>query len=366
MSRMLRVLVIVLIVGAGLFTVALAWRPDTSDEPMKLTAQFEDAVGLYEGNIVSVLGMPVGTVTNIASKGGYVAVKLDIDEDVDIPADAQAVTLNTSLLTDRHVELTPAYRGGPKMKSGDVIGLPRTRTPVEFDRSLASIDKLLLALRGDGKGQGPLADFIAVGEAATSGNGATIKSTLDELSQALRLSADNGAHTKQDIQTIVTDLAELTKAAANNDTLIRDFGANLRQVSDILADEQLGTGATGAKINQILTIATSLLENNRDKLKDTVGDAQTVTTAMVDLRRELAETFDLAPLLADNAYNAIDSDTGSFRGHSFGDKILFDGTLAKEICNITNKKQLGCATGTALDFGPDFGLSMMLNLMAGK
>ena len=54
-------------------------------------------------------------------------------------------------------------------------------------------------------------------------------------------------------------LAELTRAAADNDTAIRDFGSNMRQLSDILADEHLGTGTTGAKINQILDHAASLI-----------------------------------------------------------------------------------------------------------
>lgn len=366
MSSKLRTALIGLVIAICVGVAAFIWIPRDSDRRMTVTAQFEDAVGLYQGNIVSVLGMRVGTVKSIVNKDSYVQVTMDIDENIKVPADAQAVTLNTSILTDRHIELTPAYRGGPELKNGDVIGLARTRTPVEFDRTLASIDKLSISLRGDGKGNGALADFIAVSDAAVSGNGASLKSTLNQLSQSLRVGADNGAHTKQDIQSIVTHLADLTNAAATNDQLIRDFGSNLHEVSDILADERLGTGDTGAKINQILAISASLLETNRDNLRGSVTDAQTVTKTMVDLRRELAELFDLLPLAADNAYNIIDPNFGAIRGHSFPDKILFDGALVKEICNVTNKKQLGCATGTALDFGPDFGLSTMLDLMGGN
>jgi hypothetical protein len=39
--------------------------------------------------------------------------------------------------------------------------------------------------------------------------------------------------------------------------------------------------------------------------------------------------------------------------------------MAKEMCNLIGDKQLGCATGTIQDFGPDFGLTGMLELMAG-
>lgn len=366
MSRTIKIAMTVFVAAACVAVVSLATVAPATDRPMTVTAQFEDTVGLYEGNTVNVLGMRVGRVSRIAPKDTYVEVTMEIDNGIDVPADAHAVTINTSLLTDRSIELTPVYHGGPKMENGDVVGLGRTRTPVEIDRTLAMIDKLSGALAGDGTGQGPLADLIAVSEAATSGNGDTIKTTLDQLSEALRLGADNGANTKENIQAVVANLAELTQAAADNDTTIRDFGSNLRQLTDILADEQLGTGSTGAHLNQVLAMSAELLEKNRDMLKGTVGDANTLTTAMVDFRRELAETFDLAPLVADNVYNIIDQNAGSIRGKGLIDKVLLDGQMAKEICNLANQTHLGCATGTTRDFGPDFGLSAMFELMAGN
>ena len=36
----------------------------------------------------------------------------------------------------------------------------------------------------------------------------------------------------------------------------------------------------------------------------------------------------------------------------------------KEICNVLQMKDRGCATGTPKDFGPDFGLSSMLEGLA--
>ena len=365
MNRTLVRAALLALIVAAIAVAVVALIPRANDKSLTVTAQFEDSVGLYVGNTVSVLGMPVGTVTSITPKDSYVDVALAIDEGIDIPSDVHAVTVSASILTDRHIELTPPYRNGPKLKSGDTLSLPRTRTPVEFDRTLAMVDKLSHAMKGDGHGQGPLADLIGISSQVTSGNGSHIKSALDQLSQALRLSADNGSQSKKDIQAIANTLAELTQAAAGNDATIREFGSNIRQLSDILADENLGSGTTGAKINQILEQAASLLENNRAALKGTVADARTITTALVDYRRELAEFFDVAPLAIDNLYNAIDANAGSFRVHGLIDKTLADGQMAKEMCNLIGDKQLGCATGTIQDFGPDFGLTGMLELMAG-
>ena len=49
---------------------------------ISVTAQFDSAAGLYEGNTVAVLGMPVGKVTTITPKGGYVEVEFTVDKDV--------------------------------------------------------------------------------------------------------------------------------------------------------------------------------------------------------------------------------------------------------------------------------------------
>ncbi|WP_224866079.1 MCE family protein [[Mycobacterium] zoologicum] len=353
------------ILTAALAAAVLLIVPQVGAKSMTVTAHFEDAIGLYEGNTVAVLGMPVGHVARITSEGDSVRVSLVLDQDVDIPADVHAVTVSTSILTDRHVELTPAYRGGPKLRDGDIISLGRTRTPVEFDRTLAMIDRLTVALRGDGQGAGPLSSLVSLGARIATTNGDDMKNSLDQLSSALRLGADHGAHTRDSVEKIVASLDVLTQSTADNERALRDFGSNIRALSAILAEENLGAGTTGAKINQILARAASVLETNREGLQRTATDARVITQALVDYRRELAEFFDVAPLAIDNVWNAIDVTNGSVRLHALADKILFDGQLGKEVCNLLGLKQLGCGTGTLRDYGPDFGVMGMLELMAG-
>lgn len=352
--------VIAVLVLAAVAVVAprVTWRHNT------VTVQFEDAVGLYVGNAVSVLGMPVGEVTNVEAKDGYVEVTMELDPKVAIPADVSAVTVSVSLLTDRHIELTPPYRDGPRLNNGDVIGLGRTRTPVEFDRTLAMMDKLGTALRGNGEGGGPLGDLVSIGYQVTSTSGPDIKATLDKLSQALRVGPDGGKRTQQNIQKIVKSMAELTESAADNDTAIREFGSYVRQLSDLLADEQLGTGNAGAKANQLLEQATGLLERHRDELRGLFTDVDGITKTLADNQRNLAEVLDVGPLAVDNIYRMIDPVGGSIRVHLMIDKLLFNSQMGKEVCNLMGLKQLGCATGTLADYGPDFGLTSMLDLMA--
>ena len=160
-----------------------------------------------------------------------------------VPADAQAVTISNSILTDRQIELTPPYRGGPTLKDHDTIGLNRTKTPVEFARVLDVLDKLSGSLRGDGQGNGPVADLVNASAAIADGNGQEMKDALGELSNALRLSADGGAvdpgpvdHDHQEHQLAVRCRRRpMTRRCASS-------ARRSVQLSQILADENLGSG----------------------------------------------------------------------------------------------------------------------------
>ena len=344
---------------------AVAWNLTKEQlNTVTLTAQFENAAGLYDGNTVAVLGMPVGTVKKITPKGGYVEVEFTVDKDVKVPADAQAVTISNSILTDRQIELTPPYRGGPALNNGDTIGLNRTKTPVEFARVLDVLDKLTTSLRGDGKGNGPVADLVNASAAIADGNGQQMKDSLGELSNALRLSADGGAVTRDQLTTIVRNVSSLIDAAAANDATLREFGSNVRVLSQVLADEDLGSGTTGKKLNEVLVQMGEVLEANRDVIKGTVDNANTVSRTTIDHQRDLAEFLDLAPMTLDNLFNIIDQRNGAVRVKLLTDRVLFDTQTMKEVCNMMGLRQLGCSTGTLQDFGPDYGLTYMLDGLA--
>jgi phospholipid/cholesterol/gamma-HCH transport system substrate-binding protein len=367
MSRTGRLLVTGLIVVVAITAAGavLGWPYLRSKfDVITVTAQFDSAAGLYTDNTVAVLGMPVGKVVKITPRGSYVEVQFTIDRGIAVPADAKAVTVSTSILTDRQIELTPPYHGGPTLADHDTIGLNRTKTPVEFARTLDVLDKISASLKGDGAGGGPVADVVNSGAAIADGNGNEIKKALGELSSALRLSADGGAQTHDQLTTIVRNISALLDAAAANDVKLREFGSTVRQLSQIVAEEDFGSGTTGKKLNEVLDQVGGLLDANRDNIKAAILNGNTALKTTVDQQRDLAELLDLAPLTLDNFYNTIDQANGSVRVRVLTDRLLFDNQVVKEMCNLMGLRQLGCSTGTLQDFGPDFGLSYVLDGMA--
>ena len=75
-----------------------------------ISAQFSEAPGLYAGNHVDMLGIPVGSVTSIQPGPDYVLVKMSVRSDVKIPADAGAVIMAPTVVADRFVQLTRPIR----------------------------------------------------------------------------------------------------------------------------------------------------------------------------------------------------------------------------------------------------------------
>ncbi|WP_067856766.1 MCE family protein [Nocardia shimofusensis] len=333
-------------------------------ENTTVTAHFANANGLYEGNPVSVLGMRVGRITRIDAHGTDVEVEMSIDDGIRLPADVRAVTISDSVLTDRHIELTPVYRGGPTLPDGAVLDTTRTKTPVEFDALLAMTQQLTTALGGDGNGSGPIADLMDLGTAGTAGNGAEIRSALGELARALEQGTDNGAATRDAITTVVTNLDSMTAAAARNESTLREFGSGVAMLSDFLAEQHLGTGSTGAALNRIISQVADLLRRHQGTIAALARDTDTLAESLAAYDYNLAEFLDVFPLVTDNAYNAIDHDVGALRAGVDLNRVLLDGQMIKEICNLLQLTDLGCATGTLRDMGPDFGITAILTGLA--
>lgn len=152
-------------------------------------AEFTDAVGLYPGNKVAILGIDVGTVTAVTNKSDHVEVDFTVPADLDLAADVGAVTYAQSIVTDRHVELTKPYDSGPKFTGPQCIPLDATRTPLGVSRSFNALGKLTDAILGPDPGANPadspgahaINDSLKAAARSLDGTGAPMNQTLQRL-----------------------------------------------------------------------------------------------------------------------------------------------------------------------------------------
>lgn len=137
-----------LVLGTGAVIVAAALVTggvlvyQASHKGKQVTAYFSEAIGVYPGSTVRVLGVPVGTVNAVQPEGTEVKVTMTVSAGVPVPADAKAVVVAASVVSDRYVQLTPAYTSGPQLAADAVIPVSRTAVPVEVDQIYTSINRL--------------------------------------------------------------------------------------------------------------------------------------------------------------------------------------------------------------------------------
>ncbi|MGW1679285.1 MCE family protein [Saccharopolyspora sp. NPDC002376] len=299
--------VLLLLVSAGVWWVS-------SGSGKQLTAYFDKAVGVYAGSTVRVLGVEVGRIDAVVPQGEVVRVDLHVDEDVQIPADVKAVVVAPSLVSDRYVQLTPAYSGGPELASGAVLEKDRTATPAELDELYRSARTLAQALGPDGANNtGALTDVLNTSAAALNGNGADLNTTVKQLGDLAGTLQEN----QGDLFATVDNLNKFTAALAASDGQIRQFNGRLADVAGFLGSEQEQMGAALGSLSGALGDVSTFIRDNREQIASNVDNLAGVTQALVEQRKALGEVLDVAPLGATNFINAYDAASGSVtvRGH---------------------------------------------------
>ncbi|GAA5046272.1 MlaD family protein [Nocardia callitridis] len=322
---------------------------------LQITADFENIAGIYEGNPVTVLGLDVGKVDKIVPKGTFIEVHLSVQPSVKIPKDAQAAIISPSIVTNRHIELTPVFTGGDAMTDGTHLPLSRTKTPVELDTLIKTIDQFSAALKPEegSDGLGPLSGKTLY--PMLNGNGEKIRDTLNALSGALKVGVDN----KDAVSSIIVKLNELTSMLAENDQSVRDFSDRTTQMTGLLADQAPGLQATLDQLNDFLNNTSSVFGQYQDQLKDSLNGLTNVTQQLRDNSRGMTEVADVAPMMLQNVEKIMNPEGGYVRLHAIIGTAL-SGEVISVFCERVQMKADGCRTGDMSDFGPDYGLTAAL------
>jgi phospholipid/cholesterol/gamma-HCH transport system substrate-binding protein len=306
-----------LILLAGLVAGGVAIY-QTASPSTQVTAYFAETIGVYPQSTVRVLGVPVGTVDSVHPDGTDVRVTMTINSGVKIPAGADAVVMEPSVVSDRYIQLTPAYTGGPQLTSGAVIPLSRTEVPLEVDQVYASLAKLANALGPAGANKhDALSNLIKTGAANLAGNGTYLNQMLTEfggLSKTLGGSAGN-------LFASVAYLQQFTTMLKKNNGQVKQAEQQLAEVSGFLASDRQELSSALSQLAIALNQIKSFIGSNRSLLAANVNKLASITSLLVQERASLAEVLDVAPLAADNVVSAYNTTTHTLDGR--GDLLEF-------------------------------------------
>lgn len=100
----------------------------------RYTAEFLQAAALRADDIVTVAGVPVGTVTDVRLAGDHVEAGIRVRDDVPVGRDSRAAIKVTTLFGSRYLELRPSGDGAPADRT---IDLTHTEVPYDLQAALA-------------------------------------------------------------------------------------------------------------------------------------------------------------------------------------------------------------------------------------
>ncbi len=254
----------------------------------RVTAYFDNSNGIYPGDSIVVLGVPVGKIEKIEPQPDRVKVSFWYADKYKVPADAKAVILSPSLVTVRAIQLTPVYNGGPALRDHAVIPRERTAVPVEWDDFRQQLEKLTDTLQPTQPGGvSTLGAFINTAADNLRGQGPDIRNTIIKLSQAISALGDHSG----DLFKTFKNLSILVSALHDSGDLLQHLNHNLAAVTRLLADDPNEVANAVRDLNDVIGDVASFVAENREALGTTSDKLASVSNAVVESLDDIKQTL---------------------------------------------------------------------------
>lgn len=285
---------------------------------------FANSNGIFVGDEVRILGVPVGKIDRIEPQTKQVKITFSYDGKYRVPAEAKAVILSPAIVTARIIQLTPAYTGGPVMQSGAVIPQDRTAVPVEWDDLREQLQRLTELLKPDQPGGlSTLGSVVHTTAEAMRGQGANIRDTILKLSQAMSVVGDHS----EDLFGTLKNLSILVSALQDSGDLMRQLNGNLASATALLTNDPGEVGDAVSALDAVVREVSTFVADNRESLGSTADKLASVSTALTASLDDIKQTLHIVPNELQNLMNIYQPAQGTLGGayafNNFADPITF-------------------------------------------
>ncbi|MFW0789581.1 MlaD family protein [Gordonia sp. CPCC 205333] len=316
---------------------------DSRHGPISICGVFRDAVGLYPGNKVTMLGIQVGRVDQIEPVDDRVKVVMTVDRNATLPAELGAVTIANSIVTDRHVELTPAYTGGSTFDTSRCIPIGRTRTPVGFTESMRAITKL----SNDITGKDPnISEQVAAPDELSRALytlGAQIRGSSKNLNGAIRnisgLLGDTASAANFVLRQVLDNVGQISKGLDNGSNTVSFALAALTDVANIATRVVPDVIAIIKDISFWVPAIAKVAYKYAPVLDRLVDWAFPIAHGVLQDVPRVVDILKQIPPAAANMLKMFDADLKSGRLQYRPPKFRVDPGLVSHICGLTPIRQ---------------------------
>jgi phospholipid/cholesterol/gamma-HCH transport system substrate-binding protein len=290
------------------------------------SAVFPEAKNLYPGDSVEILGVKVGEVDSVTTQRDGVRVTFHYGSQYKVPANAQAVIVAPELVSDRYVELTPAYASGPVLTAGTTIPESRTVIPVEWNQTVQELNQLVAALGPNGANKNGALSKLLGTTSEYQGQGQLFHNTMQQVAAATQTL--NGG--SQDLFANVRNLETFTSALSASDQEITQFIDRLNTVSGVLDDNKTELTAAIEELDETAPVVTQFINQNKAAITSATANSAQVARLLSSEQTALENALRVAPDLLGNLYYIYDPLGASLTG-------------ALTVPNMTNPAEFVCS-----------------------
>ena len=272
----------------GLNSVPLPGVQGVGPGAFTIQAQMPDVDNIDTNSRVRVGDVNVGTVKRIDRQGWHALVTMELNGDVQLPANATATLGQTSLLGSLHIELAPPKDAPPqgKLHDGSLIPLASSGKYPSTEQTLSAIALLL-----NGGGIGNIQDITDALSIAFTGREDDLRSLIEQLDKAIGYLDDQ----KDDIIAATESLNNLVGQFAAQKPVVDKALKTIPDALAVLKDQRNNLSEALAQLGKFSALAADSVNQTKEALVQELKDLGPVVQSLADSGPALTRALSFLP-----------------------------------------------------------------------
>jgi len=272
----------------GLNSVPLPGVQGVGPGAFTIQAQMPDVDNIEQNSRVRVGDVNVGTVTKIERQDWHALVTMQLNDDVELPANATATLGQTSLLGSLHIELAPPKDAPPqgKLHEGSLIPLASSGKYPSTEQTLSAIALLL-----NGGGIGNIQDITDALSIAFTGREDELRSLIEQLDKAIGYLDDQ----KDDIIAATDSLNNLVGQFAAQKPVVDKALKTIPDALAVLKDQRNNLSEALAQLGKFSALAADSVNQTKEALVQELKDLGPVVQSLADSGPALTRALSFLP-----------------------------------------------------------------------
>jgi phospholipid/cholesterol/gamma-HCH transport system substrate-binding protein len=272
----------------GLNSVPLPGVQGVGPGAFTIQAQMPDVDNIETNSRVRVGDVNVGTVKRIDRQGWHALVTMELNGDVQLPANATATLGQTSLLGSLHIELAPPKDAPPqgKLHDGSLIPLASSGKYPSTEQTLSAIALLL-----NGGGIGNIQDITDALSIAFTGREDDLRSLIVQLDKAIGYLDDQ----KDDIIAATESLNNLVGQFAAQKPVVDKALKTIPDALAVLKDQRNNLSEALAQLGKFSALAADSVNQTKEALVQELKDLGPVVQSLADSGPALTRALSFLP-----------------------------------------------------------------------